>query len=105
MNPAALWRAMLYAMDNPAECGPKVNGVTMRDTMRYMQRTRHLLGMPGSPTVTDNFRVTEGAQEITYRPVINNVDPRERVSTLRTDPLRPELVCHHSRDERQHPGH
>ena len=50
MNPAALWRATLYGMDHPAECGPKVNGVTMRDISRYMQRTRqHLRGCLAAP--------------------------------------------------------
>ena len=73
---------MLYARDNPAECGLKVNGMNMRDMGRYMQRTRRLLGKPGSPNVTDNFRVIESAQEITYRPAVSNVESDgERVLT------------------------
>merc|ERR1719210_1569942 len=72
MNQDALWRAMLYAMRNPAACGLNVDGVSVRDMSGYMQRTMRLLGKPGSPTVTDNIRVIESAQEITYRPVVNN---------------------------------
>merc|ERR1711876_132146 len=80
----ALWRAMLYAMRNPAECGLKVDGVRVRD-MRILEK-------PGSPTVTDNIRVIESAKEITYRPVVNNVESEEeRVFALRADPLRLEM--------------
>merc|ERR1719512_79647 len=100
VNQDSLWRAMLYAMRNPAECGLKVDGVSVRDMSGYMQRTMRLLGKPGSPTATDNIRVIESAQEITYRPVVNNVESEEeRVFTLRTDPLRLEMFCRHSRDE------
>merc|ERR1719215_89699 len=96
----ALWKAMLYAMRNPAECGLKVNGVSVRDMSGYMQRTMRLLDHPGSPTVTDNIRVIESAQEITYRPVNNNVESEEeRVFALRMDPMRLEMFCRHSKDE------
>jgi len=96
----ALWRAMLYAMRNPAVCGLKVDGVSVRDMSGYMQRTMRLLGKPGSPTVTDNIRVIESAKEITYRPVVNNVESEEeRVFALRADPLRLEMFCRHSKDE------
>merc|ERR1711963_727209 len=96
----ALWRAMLYAMRNPAECGLKVDGVSVRDMRGFMQRTMRLLEKPGSPTATDNIRVIESAQEITYRPVINNEESEEeRVFALRSAPLRLEMFCRHSRDE------
>jgi len=96
----ALWKAMLYAMRNPAECGLKVDGVSVRDMSGCMQRTMRILEKPGSPTVTDNIRVIESAQEITYRPVINNVEAEEeRVFALRKDPLRLEMFCRHSKDE------
>jgi len=96
----ALWRAMLYAMRNPAACGLKVDNVSVRDMSGYMQRSMRLLEKPGSPTVTDNIRVIESAQEITYRPVVNNVESEEeRVFALRTDPLRLEMFCRHSKDE------
>merc|ERR1719433_2428826 len=95
----ALWRAMLYALRNPAECGLKVDGVSVRDMRGYMQRTMRLLEKPGSPTVTDNIRVIESAQEITYRPVNNNVESEEeRVFALRMDPLRLEMFKRHSKD-------
>merc|ERR1712209_305907 len=95
----AVWKAMLFAMRNPAECGLKVNNVTVRDMSGYMQRTMCILDKPGSPTVTDNIRVIESAQEITYRPVINNQESEEeRVFALRSDPLRMEMFCRHSRD-------
>ena len=55
---------------HPAESGPKVDGANVRDTRGYMQRTMRLLEKPGSPTVTDNIRVIESAQVITYRPVV-----------------------------------
>jgi len=94
-----VWKAMLFAMRNPAECGLKVNNVTVRDMSGYMQRSMCILDKPGSPTVTDNIRVIESAQEITYRPVINNQESEEeRVFALRSDPLRMEMFCRHSRD-------
>merc|ERR1712039_154090 len=96
----ALWRAMLYAMRNPAECGLKVDGVRVRDMSGYMQRTMRILEKPGSPTVTDNIRVIESAKEITYRPVVNGVEAEEeRVFALRKDPLRFEMFCRNSKDE------
>merc|ERR1719195_988498 len=95
-----LWKAMLYAMRNPAQCGLKVDGVSVRDMTGFMQRTMRILEKPGSPTVTDNIRVIESAQEITYRPVDNNVESEEeRVFALRTDPLRLEMFKRHSKDE------
>merc|ERR1712039_978878 len=95
-----LWKAMLYAMRNPAECGLKVDGVSVRDMSGYMQRTMRILEKPGSPTVTDNIRVIESAKEITYRPVVNNVESEEeRVFALRADPLRLEMFCRKSKDE------
>merc|ERR1712127_133735 len=100
MSQDALWKAMLYAMRNPAECGLKVDGVSVRDMRGYMQRTMRLLEKPGSPTVTDNIRVMESAQEITYRPVNSNVESEEeRVFALRTDPLRLEMFCRLSKDK------
>jgi len=99
-NEDGLWKAMLYAMRNPAECGLKVDGVRVCDMTGYMQRSMRILEKPGSPTVTDNIRVIESAQEITYRPVVNNVESEEeRVFALRKDPLRLEMFCRHSKDE------
>merc|ERR1719210_2218690 len=96
----ALWKAMLYSMRNPAECGMKVDSVSVRDMRGCMQRSMRLLEKSGSPTVIDNIRVIESAQEITYRPVINNVESEEeRVFALRKDPLRLEMFCRHSKDE------
>merc|ERR1712001_302807 len=100
MSQDSLWKAMLYAMRNPAECGLKVDGVNLRDMQGFMQRTMRILEKPGSPTVTDNIRVIESAQEITYRPVVNNEESEEeRVFTLRTAPLRLEMFCRKSGDE------
>merc|ERR1712012_364740 len=100
VNQDSVWRAMLYVMRNPAEGGLKVDGVSVRDMSGYMQRTMRLLEKPGSPTVTDNIRVIESAKEITYRPVVNNVESEEeRVFALRADPLRLEMFCRHSKDE------
>jgi len=100
MSEDSLWKAMLYAMRKPAECGLKVDGVTTRDMAGFMQRTMRILEKPGSPTVTDNIRVLESAQEITYRPVINGVEAEEeRVFALRKDPLRLEMFCRNSKDE------
>merc|ERR1712073_300597 len=93
-------RSTSSAMRNPAECGLKVDGVTTRDMAGFMQRTMRILEKPGSPTVTDNIRVLESAQEITYRPVINGVEAEEeRVFALRKDPLRFEMFCRSSTDE------
>ena len=70
----------------------------VRDMRGYMQSTMHLLEKPGSPTVADNLRIIKSAQEITFRPVINNVESEEeRVFALRTDPLWFHLFCFHSR--------
>merc|ERR1719361_2415149 len=98
-NQDSLWRGMLYAMRNPAACGLKVDGVSVKDMQGYMQRTMRILEKPGSPTVTDNIRVIESAQEITYKPVVNGVEAgEERVFALRKDPLRldwqaPKSIC------------
>jgi len=100
VNQDSLWRAMLYVMRNPAEGGLKVDGVSVRDMSGYLQRTMRLLEKAGSPTVTDNIRVIESAQEITYRPVVNNVESEEeRVFALRMDPPRLEMFCRNSKDE------
>merc|ERR1719511_518479 len=96
----SLWKAMLYAMRNPADSGLKVTNVNVRDMSGYMQRSMCILEKPGSPTVTDNIRVIESAQEITYRPVTNGQESEEeRVFALRTDPLRLEMFKGHSKDE------
>jgi len=59
-----------------------------------------ILEKPGSPTATDNVRVIESAQEITYRPVTNGVESEEeRVFALRMDPLRLEMFKRNSKDE------
>merc|ERR1719195_215903 len=95
-----LWKAMLYAMRNPAECGLKVDSVAIRDMSGCMQRSMRLLEKSGRPTVTDNIRVLEQAQEITYRPVIDGQEgEEERVFALRTDPLRLEMFTRHSKDQ------
>merc|ERR1712129_646840 len=100
MNQDALWKAMLYAMRNPAECGLKVDGVSVRDMTGSMQGSMRILDKPGSPTVTDNIRVIESAQEITYRPVNSDVESEEeRVFALRTAPLRLEMFCRLSKDK------
>ena len=88
MNQDALWKATLHAMRNPAECGFKGPGVSVRDMSPTCSAPCAILGKPGSPTVTDNIRVIEIAREITYWPVVNSVESEERqVSTLRTNPL------------------
>merc|ERR1719219_2928400 len=95
----SLWKAMLFAMRSPADAGLKVTNVNVRDMSGYMQRSMCIVDKPGSPTVTDNVRVIEPAQEITYRPVINGQESgEERVFALRTDPLRFEMFCRNSGD-------
>merc|ERR1719511_337675 len=87
-------------MRKPAECGLKVDQVSVCDKNGFLQRTMRLAAKPGSPIVTDNIRVNESAQEIAYRPVINNVESEEeRVFALRTDPLRLEMFKRNSKDE------
>merc|ERR1712004_606872 len=77
-----------------------MGGVRVQDMSGYMQRTMRTLEKPGSPTVTDNIRVIESAQEITYRPVVNGAESaEERVFALRTEPLRLEMFCRNSKDE------
>jgi len=94
-----LWKAMLFAMRNPAECGLKVDSVAIRDMSGSMQRSMRLLEKSGRPTVTDNIRVLEQAQEITYRPVTDGQEgEEERVFALRTDPLRLEMFCRIAKD-------
>merc|ERR1712203_1169432 len=56
---------------DPVGAGMKVDSVRVQDMSGYMQRSMRLLEKPGSPTVTDNIRVMEGAREILYRPVKN----------------------------------
>merc|ERR1711963_137410 len=94
-----LWKAMLYAMRNPAECGLKVDSVAIRDMSGFMQRSMRLREKSSTPIVTDNIRVLEQAQEITYRPVVNGQEgEEERVFALRTDPLRLEMFTRHSKN-------
>merc|ERR1712117_214288 len=94
-----LWKAMLTAMRKPAECGLKVDSVAIRDMNGFMQRSMRLREKSGTPTVTDNIRVLEQAQEITYRPVTQGQEgEEERVFALRTDPLRLEMFARHSKD-------
>merc|ERR1719410_2269837 len=58
-----------------------------------------LLEKSGKPTVTDNIRVLEQAQEITYRPITGGQEgEEERVFALRTDPLRLEMFTRHSKN-------
>merc|ERR1719220_502115 len=99
MTQDAVWRAMLTAMRDPVGAGMKVDSVRVQDMSGYMQRSMRLLEKPGSPTVTDNIRVMEGAREILYRPVKNGQESEEeRVFALRTGPLRFEMFCRHARD-------
>merc|ERR1712018_17358 len=78
----------------------KVDNVTTRDMPGYMQRSMRLLDKPGTPVVTDNIRVLETAQEITFRAVMNGQETEEeRVFAVRSDPLRMEMWKRHSRDE------
>merc|ERR550532_2675248 len=94
-----LWKAMLFAMRNPAECGLKVDSVAIRDMTGFMQRSMLLLEKSGKPTVTDNIRVLEQAQEITYRPVTGGQEgEEERVFALRTDPMRLEMFTRNSKN-------
>merc|ERR1712024_253130 len=94
-----LWKAMLYATRNPAECGLKVDSVAISDMSGSIQRSMRLLEKSEKPTVTENIRVLEQAQEITYRPVRNGQeDEEERVFALRTDPLRLEMFSRNSKD-------
>jgi len=95
-----LWKAMLFAVRSPAECGMRVDSVQISDMSGCMQRSMRLLGKPGTPVVTDNVRVMDNAQEITYRPVLNGQESEEeRVFALRSDPLRMELFSRHSKTE------
>merc|ERR1712241_1181901 len=100
VNQDAVWRAMLYAMRNPADAGMKVDSVRVQDMGGYMQRSFRILDKPGSPTVTDNIRVMEAAREIIYCPVIGGQESAEqRVFALRTEPLRFEMFSRRSNDQ------
>merc|ERR1712012_723996 len=106
MTQDALWKAMLYSVRNPDKCGMKVDNVRTKDVPGflkkpgYLQRSMRLLEKPGTPTVTDNIRVFESAQEITYRPVEGGKESdQERVFALRTDPLRCEMFCRNAADK------
>merc|ERR1712088_1257189 len=102
MSQDAVWRAMLTAMRDPVGAGMKVDSVRVQDMSGYMQRSMRLLEKPGSPTVTDNIRVMEGAREILYRPVKNGQESEEeRVFALRTGPLRFEMFSRNARDNRR----
>merc|ERR1719232_2249475 len=93
-----LWKAMLFAMRNPTECGLKVDSVSTRDLNGCMQRSMRLAGKSGKPIVTDNIRVLEQALEITYRPVTNGQEgEEERVFALRTDPVGFEMFSRNSK--------
>ena len=62
-----------------SDCGQstvriEVDQVSECDKSSYRQRTVNFVGKPGTPTVTGNLRVVESALEITYRPVVNDVE-------------------------------
>ena len=95
----SLWRGMLYAMRSPAAYGLKVDDASTEGMQGYMQRTMRTLERPGIPTVTNNIRVIESAQEITYKPLVNGVESRvEQVFALRRNPLRMEMFKRGSND-------
>merc|ERR1719330_1641188 len=48
-NEDELWKAMLFAMRNPAECGLKVDSVAIRDLKGCMQRSMRLVEKSGKP--------------------------------------------------------
>merc|ERR1712242_52908 len=99
MSEDTAWKAMLYTMSNPAECGLNVDQVFLQNKLGFMQRSMRLLEKPGSPTVTDNLRVIESSREITYRSVVNAVESQEeKVFALRKDPLRFEMFCRNAGD-------
>merc|ERR1719422_1070702 len=103
MTQDELWKAMLFIVKNPDQCGMNVDSVKTKDVpgymqkAGYMQRSMRLLAKAGQPTVTDNVRVFEDAKEITYRPVDGGKEgEQERVFALRLDPLRCEMFCRNS---------
>ena len=44
LNQDAVWKGMLLAMRNPADCGLKVDQVSISDKIGYMQRSMRILG-------------------------------------------------------------
>jgi hypothetical protein len=87
-----LWRAMLSFLSRPAECGMPVDSVSFQEKAGYMVRSMRLI--PTNKVSTDNIRVNEAAQEITFRSVKGEVEgTEERVLSLRTEPLRCEIHC------------
>merc|ERR1719517_126881 len=88
-----------FGLGSKPLAGMRVDSVRVQDMSGYMQRSMRLLEKPGSPTVTDNIRVMEGAREILYRPVKNGQESEEeRVFALRTGPLRFEMFSRNARD-------
>merc|ERR1712024_108940 len=77
-----------------------VDNVTVRDGNGFMQRTKRLKEKSGLPMVTENIRVMESAQEISFRPVKGGTEgEEERIFALRTDPLRFEMYSRNSKDQ------
>ena len=84
---------------SPAAYNLEVHDVSEKGMPGYMQRTMRTLERPGTPTVTNNIRVIEGAQEITHEPLADGVESREeQVSALRKDLLRMEVFKRGSND-------
>ena len=80
------------AWHTPAEPGLKEYGVSVHDMSPTCSAPCASWGSLASPQT----RVIETAQEITYRPVVNNVESEEeQVSTCARTPLRLELVGRH----------
>lgn len=99
MDPDSLWKSMLYCIRNPAKCGMNVDNVKITDAKGYMTRTMTIKDKPGSPVVTDNVYVDEGAKEIIYRTVAQGREsPDERVFCVRDTPLRMEMFSRHAKD-------
>jgi hypothetical protein len=100
MTKDTLWKAMLFSVRNPKRCGMAVENVQCIDRAGYMERSMVLTEKPNRDMIKDNVYTKNDALEILYRPVVNNREvEEERVFAIRTDPLRCEMYCRHSRDE------
>lgn len=97
-----LWKAMLNCVRNPGKCGMNVSNVQVFDNVGYMTRFMTIRDKKNKPQVIDNVYVNEQAREIRYRVLElerggESLD--ERVFAIRTEPLRCEMWCRHTKDQ------
>merc|ERR1711862_268259 len=68
-SPDAIWRAMNFCVFSPDKCGIAVDQVEVKEAPGCVIRSRRLLA--NNKVITEQIKVNERAQEITFRTMKN----------------------------------